>query len=480
MDKLDIKSVSRKTVHGVFALASRSLILQIINFAAFLTISVILSARELGIYTAVVAIQRVISFFTDFGLGAALIQKKEDLRKEDIATVFTIQFGVTFGIFLLFLVFINQIKAFFGLNDEGGRLLLVLVFTIFLSSFKMIPSILLERNINFGKLVIPQIGESIIFNIILIALVLNKFGVDSYSWAFLISSLVGIPLYYLISPWKPKIGVYRASISNLKFGAQFQAKNILATVKDDFLTVILTKFLSFAQIGYIGFGQRIAFFVYRYIVDSVTKVTFSSYSRIQDNKEFLRTAIEKSLFFTTLILFPLLTGLIVVSPYMISYIPGWSNKWEPALISIIFFSLNAIVSSMSSVLVNVLDATGRVKTTLKLMVLWTFMTWTITPLFIYLWGFNGVAIASFIVTLTIFITIYLVKKIVKFDFIKSVYKPTIAAIIMALGTFILSDLLIKDFIMLIFVIILGGAIYIFNIYLLSGKQILSDVRKLYR
>ncbi len=480
MDKLDIKSVSQKTVHGVFALASRSLILQSINFVAFIAISVILSARELGIYTAVVAIQRVISFFTDFGLGAALIQKKEDLKKEDIATVFTIQFLVTFGIFLLFLIFINQIKSFFGLNDEGGRLLLVLVFTIFLSSFKMIPSILLERNINFGKLVIPQIGESIVFNIILIALVLNKFGVDSYSWAFLASSLVGIPLYYLISPWKPKIGIYKTSISNLKFGAQFQAKNILATIKDDFLTVILTKFLSFAQIGYIGFAQRIAFFVYRYIVDSVTKVTFSSYSRIQDNKEFLRTAIEKSLFFTTLILFPLLGGLIVVSPYMMAYIPGWANKWEPALISLIFFSLNAIVSSMSSVLVNVLDATGRVKITLKLMVLWTFMTWSITPIFIYLWGFNGVAIASFVVTLTIFITIYLVKRVVDFNFIKSIYKPAIAAIIMALGTFILADLFIYDLLTLIFVIILGGIIYTFNIYLLSGKQILSDIKKLYR
>ena len=480
MDKLDIKKVSRKTVHGVFALASRSLILQLINFAAFLTISVILSARELGIYTAVVAIQRVISFFTDFGLGAALIQKKEDLKREDLATVFTIQFAVTFGIFLGFLVFINQIKAFFGLNDEGGRLLLVLVFTIFLSSFKMIPSILLERNINFGKLVIPQIGESIIFNIILISLVLNKFGVDSYSWAFLASSLVGIPLYYLISPWKPSVGVYRASIGDLKFGAQFQAKNILATIKDDFLTVILTKFLSFAQIGYIGFGQRIAFFVYRYIVDSVTKVTFSSYSRIQDNKEFLRTAIEKSLFFTTLILFPLLTGLIVVSPYMMNYIPGWANKWEPALISLIFFSLNAIVSSMSSVLVNVLDATGRVKTTLKLMVLWTFMTWSITPIFIYLWGFNGVAISSFVVTLTIFITIYLVKKVVEFNFLKSIYKPAIAATIMALGTFFLSDLLLNNLLTLIFVIILGGTIYIFIIYLLSGKQILADAKRLYR
>lgn len=480
MENQNLKSVSRKTVNGIFALASRSLILQIINFFAFITISVILSARELGIYTAVIAIQRIVGFFTDFGLGAALVQKKENLEKEDIATVFTIQFVVTLGIFLFFLIFINQLKSLTGLDDQGGRLLLVLVFTIFLSSFKMIPSILLERNINFGKLVIPQIGESLIFNLILIALVINKFGIDSYSWAFLVSSLVGIPLYFMISPWRPKIGVYKASIHNLKFGIQFQAKNVLATIKDDFITVILTRVLSFTEIGYIGFAQKLAFFVYRYIVDSVTKVTFSSYSRIQDNKEFLKSAIEKSLFFTTLLIFPLLTGLIIISPYLISYFPKWANKWEPALISIIFFSLNAIVSSMSGVLINVLDATGKVKTTLKLMVLWTLLTWILTPLFIYLFGFSGVAIASFIITLTIVITIYLVRKVVSFNFMKSIHKPFIATIIMALFTYLIADFIVKDLISIFFVIILGGAIYLFTIYLLAGKEIINDLRKLYR
>src|SRR3989344_1382207 len=150
MDTLDVRSFSKKTVHGIFALASRSLILQIINFIAFLLISVVLSARELGIYTAVIAIQRIISFFTDFGLGAALIQKKEDLKREDLVTAFTIQVAVTLGIFIGIFVFTPNIKSFFNLNDAGGRLLLALVFTIFLSSFKTIPSILLERNIKFG------------------------------------------------------------------------------------------------------------------------------------------------------------------------------------------------------------------------------------------------------------------------------------------------------------------------------------------
>ncbi|KKQ34536.1 MAG: Polysaccharide biosynthesis protein [Microgenomates group bacterium GW2011_GWA2_37_6] len=479
MDNLDVKTVSKRSVYGILALASRTFLLQALNFVTFFVISIILSAGQLGIYTAVVAIQRVVSFLTDFGLGAALVQKKEELRREDLKTAFTLQSVITLSIFLIFFIFIGQIKSFFNLTDAGGRLLLALVFTIFLSSFKTIPSILLERKINFGRLVIPQIGESIIFNIVLVVLVINNFGIDSYTFAFLISAVLGIPLYYWVSPWKPGIGIYKASLSDLKFGIQFQAKNILATVKDDFLTVILVKFLPFNQIGYIGFAQKIAFFFYRYIVDSVTKVTFSSYSRLQENKEYLRLSIEKSLFFTSIIVFPALSGLIVVSFYLIKYLPGWGNKWEPAVISLIFFCLNALVSSISGVLVNVLDATGRVRTTLKLMVLWTILTWTLTPLAILLWGYNGVAIASFMVTLSVFITIYLVKQAVNFGFARSIYKPALATSIMVAVTYFMAILFVNNLFTLVFVIILGGAIYTFSIYILAGKEIAGDLRKLF-
>lgn len=479
MGKLSIDTISKRSVHGVLALVSRNSVLQLINLGSFVIISSILQAKDLGIYTAVIAIQRVISFLTDFGLGAALVQKKEELRKEDLMTTFTIQAGITLFIFVAVFSFLNPISSFFKLNQSGQRLLLVLVFTIFISSFKTIPSIILERGINFSKLVVPQIAESLIFNVVLVVLVIQQFGVDSYSWAFLISSLIGIPFYYYVSPWKPSLGVEKGAFKSLKYGIQFQAKNILATIKDDLLTVILVKFISFSQIGYIGFAQRISFFVFRYIVDSVSKVTFSTYARIQESQEHLRIAIEKSLFLISVFIFPIITGLMVTSPFIITYFPGWQNKWEPAIISIVFFCLNAIISSMSSILVNVLDATGRVKTTLKLMVIWTILTWVLTPILIQAFGYNGVAMASFAVTLTIFITIYLVKQVVKFSFIKSIYKPALSTGAMIISVVVLSQLLVKDLASLILVIILGGAIYTAILFSLAGNEIKADFRKIY-
>jgi O-antigen/teichoic acid export membrane protein len=472
MEEHNLIQLGRASMRSIIALVSRTFILQIIQTAASLIILSILAPSDVGIYVAVIAIQRIISFFTDFGLGAALIQKKDKITQEDLVTAFTLQSSITLAIFLVVFSLRGVISSYFNLGAAGEGLLVVLVATIFISSFKTIPSILLERKIQFQKLVIPQIAEALIFNILLIVLILQGFRLESYTYAFLVSSIATVPLYYYVSPWRPGFGISRESLHHLKFGAQFQAKNILATIKDDLLTVILTKFLTFTEIGYIGFAQRIAFLAYRYIVDSVTKVTFSTYSRIQENTDVMRKAIEKSLFFVSALMFPVLTGIIVTGPYFISFIPQW-NKWEPAILSLIFFCLNAAVSSLSGILINVLDATGKVKTTLSLMVIWTVATWILTPILIYFYGYNGVAIASFLITLTILYTVYLVKKKIAFAFLRSIYKPFICSVIMGILVFTVSQAIVVDFITLAVAIALGLVSYISIFYVVSKKELFA-------
>lgn len=475
MEEIDIETIRKRSIHGVIALISRTFFLNSISYATSLVIFTFLSTTDVGIYTAVIAMQRIISFFTDFGLGAALVQKKDMLTKEDLTTTFTIQTLVTGCIFFVVLFSQGLIASVFNLNSSAIGLLLVLIFTIFISSFKTIPSILLERKILFHTLIIPQIVESVVFNAILITLVLNNRGLESYTWAFLVSSIAGLPFYYLVSPWKINFGIHRNALSHLRYGLGFQTKNILATLKDDLLTVLLVKFLPYTQIGYIGFAQRNAFFAFRYVVDSVTRVSFSTYARVQHEEQLMRSAIEKSLYFVSLSMFPILFGVIVTMPYIILYFPRW-QRWEGALLSVTFFCLNALFSSFSNVLVNVLDATGRVKTTLRLMVIWTVLTWVLTAVLVYFYGYNGVAIASFLVTLTIFYTVYLVKRIVPFDFIKSIRMPFISALVMVSIVYILAKFLVHDLVSLGFVILCGVGAYLSMLFLIEKEKLIEGVR----
>ena len=103
------------------------------------------------------------------------------------------------------------------------------------------------------------------------------------------------------------------------------------------------------------------------------------------------------------------------------------------------------------------------------------MIWVLTPILIYLYGYNGVSVASFLVTTTIVYTIYLVKKIVRFSFIKSIYKPMFATILMIVLVYVSLEIFVKDALSLIFVILIGVLVYIVSLLILARKELGRDI-----
>ena len=71
------------------------------------------------------------------------------------------------------------------------------------------------------------------------------------------------------------------------------------------------------------------------------------------------------------------------------------TKWEPALLSFYFFVGAAAIAGLTTPLTNALNAIGKIKTTLLLMVMWTTLTWIVTVIFIHFFGFQGVAFFYF-------------------------------------------------------------------------------------
>lgn len=466
-------TIKKRSIAGVVALTSRTFFLQIINFVSMFLLTVFLAPEIFGIFFVVTAVVNFLNYFSDIGLAAALIQKKEKLTQEDLKTTFTIQQGLV--IFLVILAFFGSswFAGFYGLSSAGLLLFKALVISFFLSSLKTIPSVLLERKLDFNRLVIPQIGETILFNLVAVFLAWKGAGVTSFTWAVLVRGVVGLVLIYLLSPWMPGLAFNRASAKKLlSFGIPFQANSLLALVKDDLLTVFLGKVLPFAQVGFIGWAQKWANMPLRFIMDSVIKVTFPAYSRLQDNLSALRAGIEKGLFAVCFFTFPALTGLALLASSLVQFLPRYM-KWQPALLALYLFCLQAAFACVSTTLTNTLNATGRIKTTLKLMIGWTALTWILTPIFIYLWGYSGVALAAFLVSTTVFLPIWLVKKIVGYNLWENVGKPLLGALIMGMALYLVIPLVVKGLLGIALMVLLGVIIYSAIMLLLAKEKIIE-------
>ncbi len=474
MENFNLDIVAQKSVKGLFALMSRTFLIQVLGIIASFVLTIFLSPSNFGVFFIVSSIVVFFNYFSDIGLAASLIQKKEEPTIQELRTVFTIQQILVLIIIIPCFIFSSKITSFFNLSQDGYFLFIAFLFGFLLSSLKTIPTIILERKLDFHKLVLPEIAENLVYNLALIVFAVSGFGVNSFTIAVVLRSIVGLLSMYYIQPWS--VGLYfdREIFKKLMtFGLPFQINSLLALFKDNFINVYIGRLLPLAQVGYIGFAQKWAFLPLRLVLDNIIRIIFPSFSRLQHDKEALKVVIEKSLFMLALLMFPVAVDFIFYSSFLINFIPRY-EKWQPAVISLVFFSLNTVFGSLTTPLTNYLNAVGKVKITLYLMVFWTVITWVLTPVFIMLFGFNGVAIASFTVAVSSLIVLYPVKKDVSFSFIDPIAKQFIASLAMALFIFG-TKAVISSLPLLVLHGILSGIFYGILLFLLARKELSSTI-----
>lgn len=474
MSEIDLQSVKKRSLLGIITLSGRTFLLQIVALLATFMLTVFLDPKEYGVFFIVSAAVNFLVYFSDIGLAAALIQKKNKLGEKDLATTFTIQQSLVITITIVSFMLSGRIAQFYNLNGDGLWLLRALIISFFLSSLKTIPSILLERKLKFDKLVIPQILETIVFYAVAVFMAWQSKGVASFTLAVILRGLVGLISIYSLMPWRPRLAFDKASAKKLlSFGMPFQANSLLALLKDDLLIAFLGKILPFAQVGFIGWAQKWAFFPLRFFMDAINKVTFPAYSRLQDNKDILVKAINKSIYGISLTVFPILTGLALLAPYFVDFFPKY-GKWQPALPALFFFCLGGIFSSVSTTLTNTLNAIGKIKITLYLMIFWTVLTWVLTIGLIKVWGFSGVAMASALTAMTVFLPIIAIKKYLAIKVLANTIRPLIATLSMAGLVYFLSPLFVTSLFKLVIMVLIGAFVYFFGIFIIDSKRIKQE------
>ncbi len=470
---LEVQEVKRRSVSGVLALISRTFIIQIISFVATLALTIFLDPNTYGIFYLVSSVVNFLAYFSDVGLAAALIQKKEGVTKEDLATTFTVQQILVLTLLVLLYLLSPVIQAGYNIDSAGMYLLYAMGASLFLSSLKTIPSIMLEREIRFSKLILPQVLETLAFNFVAVYFAWKGFGVTAFTFAVLARGVVGLVAMYIVYPWRPTLGINKASLRHLlRFGLPYQANTFLAVLKDDGMTIILTKFIGTQGLGYIGWASRWAGLPLRIVMDNLTKVSFPTFARLQHDKEKLAKAVEVSLKYMCLLAFPILAGMGFVALPITHLIPKYA-KWIPAIVPLYLYLYNAAWASISTSLTNLLNATGHIKSTFKLMLMWTGLTWAVMPILAIKFGYLGVAYATGIIATSSIVTIIMAKKYVDFGLNAIVKTPLVATIAMSTYLYFASSY-ITTFPILAIVIAVSIVIYSLIVFLLEGKVFFTD------
>lgn len=368
----------------------------------------------------------------------------------------------------------------YHLSHDGVILLYALAFSFFLSSLKSIPSILLERKLEFVKLTFPQILEQVIYYVVVVFFAMKGFGIKSFAISVIVRDVVGLVTIYILQPWKPGIAFSRKVLSGLfKFGIPYQINTFLAALKDDGMTLVLGGILGATGISYIGTAQKFARYPLTFFMDTVTKVTFPAFSRMQDAKTHLERSVTRSIFFICFLVFPSLVGLVILAPLIVQVIPRY-NQWVPALVPLTFVSVNFAFAAATTQLTNLLNAIGKIRITFYLMIMWTVLTWVLIPVLAKLYGVNGAALGYALVGVSSVVAILIAKRHVNFSLSYAVGKPGIAAFLMGAVLIILRQILPVSFYSIWILVAVGVIVYGVLMVAIIGATLVQDAKRSFK
>ncbi|MBI4136972.1 oligosaccharide flippase family protein [Candidatus Roizmanbacteria bacterium] len=482
MKQKQVQEIKRRSVTGVLVTG----IVQSLSLIAGFILSIFVSTELFGVFGVVSATAVFLSYFSDIGLAAALIQKKDKVTTRDLSTTFTIQQILVVLLVVLALSLSHSIGTLRGFSSEGIWLFRALVITFFLSSLKTIPSILLERELRFKDLAIAQVVEVVVFNSIIVYLALSGWGISMFSVAVLARGVVGLLSIYVIRPWMPQFGIDRESARHLiSFGIPFQVNSLLALIKDQLFIIVLPLLLPISEVGFINWAKKWSEAPLRLVMDNIVRVTFPTYARLQNHPDKLTKGLNKTTFFLMLAIIPMSVGMVFVLEPLIKLIPCFANlssdaitcyeKWQPALTSFYLFVIASSVAGISTPLINALNAIGKIKITLKFMIFWTLFTWTVTPVLIYTIGFHAVSLTSAVMSLAVIVVIIVAKRYMRFSLSDQTVPPLVSSLIMGVVLFLTRTVLTGTLFQLSLYVLLAVMTYFASLILLFRKQFLEEV-----
>ncbi len=475
--ELNLDTVKKRAVRGVAILTGRGFLLNAITTASQLLLLAFLDPQEIGVFYIVSAFVYFLMYFSDVGLAAALIQKKQKLSDLELKTTFTIQQGLVIVLISTLFLLSPFVVKVYSLSAEGRYLLYALGISLFLSSLKSIPSVLLERKLEFGKFVLPEILENLFYNVSLVYFAYSGLGLRSFTYAVLIRGVVGLITIYILEPWVPGLAFSKNALKGLlKFGIPYQVNSFISVLKDQGIILLLGGILSQTAIGFLGTAMRLTQIPLRLFMDNVTKVSFPAFSRMQDNKVELARVVTRSIMFITFLVYPALVGFILLVPDLMIVLPKY-QKWAPAIPLMWFMAINVIFAAYATQISNMLTAIGRVKTTIKITVMYTVLTIILVPIMAIKWSVLGASIGYALVGSSSIVALWVGKKYVDFSILKAA-TPFVPAIGMGVYLFVLGRILPVNWFNFVFLVGSGGIFYLIFSYLIIGKSLIYDAKKI--
>jgi len=349
-------SLAHRTVRNVAWLGSGQAIRQVVALLTMVVLARYLGPSEFGIFAMTLFVNELAQLVVDFGMGAALVQRKE-INQLILSSCFWINVAVASAAALILVAAGPWIAAYFD-QPIVRWLMLATGLNLLLSAIAVLPQALLSRRLAFRDIAVGTLIGSLAGACTAIALATAGLGVWALAFQPVVGTLVTLLFLAVRARWRPDFRFQLASVSGLlKFSGQLLLSNMAAHVTRNLTSLILGPAMGVAALGMITMAQTIAWLPVAQFSQTVVRATFPVFAKLQDEMDRFREGFYRATGLVALFAFPLMTGIAVLADDLVPVVFG--PKWVPASLLVTIACIPALVQSVTTLSGTTLLAVGR-------------------------------------------------------------------------------------------------------------------------
>ncbi|WP_303066796.1 lipopolysaccharide biosynthesis protein [Alistipes indistinctus] len=470
------ESLKTKAVKSVMWSSIERFSVQGIQFILSIVIARLVTPSEYGLIAMLSIFLAIAQTFIDSGFSNALIQK-QGRTETDNSTVFyfniavsIIVYGMLYGAAPFIADFYKEpllttVTRWIGLN-------------IIISAFSIVQRAILIIKLDFKTQAKASLIAVILSGGVGIAFAYYGYGV----WALVIqaiaSNFINTFLLWIFAKWTPAFRYSWQSFRTLfAFGSKLLLSGLLHTIYVNLYNLVIGRKFSAMDLGYYNRASTFAQFPSINITSILTRAIYPIQCQLQDDDERLNATFIQYIRISSFVIFPLMTGLCVLSePFIRLFL---SDKWLESVpllqilcIAYVWFPIMAINN-------NILNVKGRSDYFLKAEIVKKMVAVGILIATIP-WGLKilcwGLVLYSFC---DMAVIIHYAKKVISTSYIKqikNIFPILLLSVIMGTGMYLTISLVRQPFLQLL----LGGVVGILLYCVIAITMKFEEFNLLYK
>lgn len=392
-------TLAKKTAQAMAWVTLITIFTRTVGFVTQIVLARLLAPADFGLLAVGLLAINSMGLLRDLGFGAALIYKKDDSDHTAANTAFILLPIVASVLFVLVYLSAPYVAIFFD-NAAVEPIVRVLALTFIISSFGTVPSMLLEKELEFKKKVLPETVPVAGYACVTIWLALHGYGVWSLVYGQIVSAILTAGLIWLVSDWRPTFKFDRMIAKELfGYGKHIMGASIVLFLITNIDNAIVGRVLGIEALGFYALAFTISNLPATQITHLVSRVMFPLYSKLQDNKYALGNAWLKTLKYVSMLSVPASFGILVLAPDFVNIVLG--DKWIPVIPALQILCIFGMLRSIAATCGPIFQATGNPKIITNFAFLKLILFLIIVFPLMNRYGVSGMALA---ITLPAFIT----------------------------------------------------------------------------